>query len=122
MSARPAVPAPAWLTPEQMTQNLAQGLSIDLPPIMAGELPAVGERRAIQAQAIMNLVSQPAREIKTPVVLSGVIVRGPLNLKYTKMLTDFSITGSIFESEVDLLFATFAEMMSSSARSFEASW
>jgi uncharacterized protein YjbI with pentapeptide repeats len=100
-------PAPIWPFQNEIQDRVAKGLPIALAPIEPEESAGLQEKRTVRAEWLAALASQPDREVRTPIALSGVIVRGSWNLKYATTFHDVSITDSIFDSDVDFSSATF---------------
>jgi len=98
MGVVPQAPSAGWLTEDQIKDSLVKGIPIVLPPIAPGEPTGDEVRRTVRSEWLAALATQPDREIRVPIVLSGVIVRGPLSLKYVNCFTDFSITDSLLRA------------------------
>src|SRR5258706_4826893 len=109
-----SIPDPYFVWPDEtkIKDYLGKGLPILLPPIEPGESSGDEQKRTIKSEWITDLVSQPEREVKTPIKLSGVIVRGDLDLRYTTFFADLSVTDSKFDSDVDFSFASFQKIVS----------
>lgn len=103
-------PVPNWLSQAELEQRVWTGTAVVLPPIQDGESPLVTAQRTIPGSWIMDLVAEPSREIRKPIVLSNVIIHGPLDLKYAAFLNKCTITNCVFDSDLDLSFAVFNKM------------
>lgn len=110
MGAEALGPIQILLTQADILDHITKGIPVALPPIQPNEPPDVQARRAVSSHWITDLAPEPGRKIEKPIVLSGVIVEGPLDLKYATFSNNCSITNSVFDGDVDLSFAVFEKM------------
>lgn len=98
---------------EQLLKNkLCSGdlIEFTLPPDSSKESESDRAARTIEAKLLVDLAQTVNGKVAIPIRISNAIIKGALSLKYVVFDAEVAITGSEFDGEVDLSFATFKQL------------